>query len=710
MNYKYLAHSKTTDHPEGQPLREHLENVADLTSDFCSIFGAEEDGRLCGLYHDVGKYSEQFQRRLAGSGEKVDHSSAGAVLLFEKRNIPVSMCIAGHHSGLPDMGTRFDFDGTTFMSRINRARKGYIEDFSAWEKEIPPIPDTVSRSLPDSRIYYYIKMLFSALTDADWLDTDAYFNSRDQSCRKIALNQLLSLLNRYIEPWWNAKTDLNKRRCAILKAAIDHGEDTPGVFSMTVPTGGGKTISSMAFALNHAVKHRMRRIIYVIPYCSILEQTESVFDSIFGKEYVTSHYSGAEFTYDENSLDSRAFSSENWDSPIILTTAVQFFESIFSCKPSKNRKLHNIAGSVIIFDEAQMLPIPFSRPCLDSICKLTELFRCSAVLCTATQPSVGRILKDLSPDIAVRELCPEPEKMYEDFQRVTYLDDGMMDDETLKSRIRVHPQVLCIVNSRRQAQKLYNELNTEIGEVFHLSTMMIPSDRKRVLSQIRACLKNGDNCRVISTSLIEAGVDVDFPVVYRAIAGLDSIIQAGGRCNREGLRSRSESVVHIFRSEAKAPRMIEKNISSTERVLNGPEDADSPSAVRRYFEFLLYTLKGAQELDEKDILPAARQLRFRSIADRFRLIDGAGFTIYVPIERGAELSKKLASGEISRNEMRELDQFAVSVYQQFFNQLEEQGMLNKISDTAAILMDTELYSRETGLPFRVGEESGALFV
>ena len=254
-------------------------------------------------------------------------------------------------------------------------------------------------------------------------------------------------------------------------------------------------------------------------------------------------------------------------------------------------------SSVIVFDEAQMLPVPFLKPCLAGICQLVESFGCSAVLCTATQPAVEPLLKEYLPDHMVRELCPEPEQMYQAYRRVTYVDEGELSDEGLISQLRERQQVLCVVNSRRQAQALFRALETEEG-TYHLSTTMIPFDRKRVLNEIRDRLKKGLACRVISTSLIEAGVDVDFPEVYRALAGLDSIIQSGGRCNREGKRSPEESKVHIFRTEAKAPQMLEQNISAAARILRGFEQPDSPEAIHAYFQFLLYTLKDEKQLDE----------------------------------------------------------------------------------------------------------------
>ena len=284
-----------------------------------------------------------------------------------------------------------------------------------------------------------------------------------------------------------------------------------------------------------------------------------------------------------------------------------------------------------------------------------------------------------------------------------------LNDEQLVERLSESSQVLCVVNSRRQAQQLYSLLKLKEG-TFHLSTLMTPYDRKRVLQIIRTRLKDSDPCRVISTSLIEAGVDVDFPVVWRAIAGLDSIIQTGGRCNREGKRTLEDSVVHIFRSEAKAPRMLEQNIAATERVLRQHTQIDSPEAIHDYFQFLFYTLKDSHQLDEKDILRDVKKLMFETVAKQFRMIDGADYTIYIPIDEGEVLIRKLHDEGPSRQLLRSLGQYSVSVYRQYFDQLNVSGRLEQITDTAGILIDTGFYSRETGLPFTVSEQDRLLLV
>ncbi len=713
----YLAHSPTETSPEGQLLYDHLKNVSALSALFCAPFHAEACGEAAGLLHDIGKYSVAFQKRLFGSKTSVDHSSAGALELLRRRDVPSAVCVAGHHGGLPDLGSKNDLDNT-FSGRINKIRQeNKLEDCSAWKREIVPAEYTPRlRFSSGLESYFYVKMLYSALTDADWLDTDAYYSGADYVPPSYDLRSILDKLTEHISAWWDPKEEINVRRCKILRAAIDHGADAPGLFSMTVPTGGGKTIASMAFALHHAAAHEMRRVIYVIPYCSIIDQTRDVFEKVFGAENITAHYSGAEYDYRENAPDRRAFSADNWDAPIILTTAVQFFESLYAAKPGKCRKLHNIAKSVIVFDEAQMLPVPFFRPCLAGIWQLTQNFGCSAVLCTATQPAVARVLDSFSPGLPVRELCPAPVEMYQAFRRVSYVDEGTLSNEELAEMLRERRHVLCIVNSRRQAQELYEKLNDEEG-CFHLSTLMTPKDRKRVLDEIRARLRRGKDgkrgeqpCRVISTSLVEAGVDLDFPEVFRALAGLDSVIQAGGRCNREGKDSPKESIVHVFHS--KAPRMLEQNIAAAEMVLRKyPREADSPEAIRAYFEFLLYTLRGEAFLDEKKIVPCAEKAMFSTVADRFHLIDGADYTVYIPVdEEGAALIGELRERGPSRSLLRRLGPYSVGVYRGYYEKLRDGGALESVSDNAGILLDMLLYSRETGLPSAFEGQADGIFM
>ncbi|MGI5972124.1 MAG: CRISPR-associated helicase/endonuclease Cas3, partial [Oscillospiraceae bacterium] len=384
-----------------------------------------------------------------------------------------------------------------------------------------------------------------------------------------------------------------------------------------------------------------------------------------------------------------------------------FFESLYANRPSRCRKLHNIAGSVIIFDEAQMLPVPYMIPCLYAVAELIKNYGCTAVLCTATQPSLGELLSELLPEYTPTELCPNVEGMYEFFRRVTYAKEGKLSDEEVARRLMEEKQALCIVNNRKQAQAIYALLKGE--GTYHLSTAMTAYDRRYTLKQIRARLKSGQNCLVVSTSLIEAGVDVDFPAVYRSVAGLDSIIQAGGRCNREGRRPANKSVVHIFETEQKPPEILRQNIAAAERVIRDFEDVSAPDAVKSYFDFLLYKLKDRKELDKREIMQSMEAGEFASVAERFHIIENSDYTVYVPVKEGEQLVRRLREYGPSRSLLRKLGQYAVGVHPAHFRTLVETGAAERLSGNTAILCDMEIYSEKTGLALSA-EEGKAIFI
>ncbi|MDO4544078.1 MAG: CRISPR-associated helicase Cas3' [Clostridia bacterium] len=706
---KYLAHIDP-DSGREQTVKEHLIATATLAASFASEFGAEETAYRCGLLHDVGKYSDAFQRRIQNGSEKVDHSTAGAKEAFNVKDAYAAFCIAGHHGGLPDLGNqKADVAGSpTFHGRMKKE----VEDYSGFKEDFESIPNaTVPQKLCSSNLdaYFFTKMLYSCLVDADFLDTESFMqNGAVVRGGYEELSAYGKKLEKHIEPWWDAYNELNRTRCNILRTLMDAAGSEKGLFSLTVPTGGGKTVSSMAFALKHAEKNALRRVIYVIPYTSIIDQTADVFERIFGEGSVIAHHANAEFGNDTPSeIKSRAYlASENYDAPLILTTAVQFFESLYAAKPSRCRKLHNIANSVIIFDEAQMLPVPYLTSCVAAISQLVKLYGCSAVLCTATQPALGQIFEKYLPDMEIRELCPKILSENPIFKRVTYEREGKLDDAELARRLCNENRVLCIVNSRKQAQKLFSL--TEGEGVFHLSTMMYPEHRRAVLKTIRDRLKAELPCRVISTSLVEAGVDVDFPTVYRAMAGLDSIIQAAGRCNREGKRAVEQSTVHIFETEQRAPETLQQNIGAARHTLRKHEKPDSEEAIHDYFSFLLYTLKSGEELDKKSIARSVEggAWAFRSTAERFKLIDGCGYTIYIPLANGKRLTDELINSRPTKSLIRKLGQYAVGVYENHYKQLLNIGAIEPIAENAGILRDVSLYNESTGLAFGADEGKG----
>ena len=415
---------------------------------------------------------------------------------------------------------------------MNRASQGRLDDYSAWTQELSLPAAAMPDFLRKDKLagMFFTRMLFSCLVDADYADTGEFMDGQAPDVNETAsIEQLWERLQAYIADWFPPKGELNARRCAILEQCIREGQErAPGLFTLTVPTGGGKTVASMAFALAQARKQGMERIVYVIPYTSIIEQTADTFRKILGPENVLEHHSGVVFdTEEDGELTPDALklvrATETWDMPVVVTTAVQFFESLFSCRPSQCRKLHSLARSVIIFDEAQMLPLPYLRPCVWAISQLAKHYGASAVLCTATQPALGPLLREFAPELSMEELCPMSAEDWDAFQRVTFHRAGKLTWDELAGQLQGQNQVLCVVNRRKTAQAVFQRLTGEGN--FHLSTLMYPAHRKAVLAEIRRRLHEGLPCRVVSTSLIEAGVDVDFPAVYREEAGLDSILQ-----------------------------------------------------------------------------------------------------------------------------------------------------------------------------------------
>ena len=490
---RYLAH-RAEDGRE-QSVLEHLRRTAAMSSKFAAAFGAGPQGELAGLAHDIGKYSEAFQRRLEGSADRVDHSTAGAVECVKLGQVTAAFAVAGHHGGLPDGGAQGDDkEKGSFHGRMRRAVEGKLEPCEAWREELslPSPPQPFIDPGDTAEGMFFTRMLYSCLVDADYLDTEE-FMSKGGVQRPVGepIEKLEEKLLDYISGWFPPTTALNESRCAILRQCLEQGEScAPGLFTLTVPTGGGKTVASLAFALSHARAKGLKRVIYVVPYTSIIEQNAGVFRKILGEKNVLEHHSGVQYDPEGEStpqtvLMSRA--TENWDVPLVVTTAVQFFESLFSNRPSQCRKLHNLAGSVVIFDEAQMLPIPYLRPCVYAISQLVAHYKVSAVLCTATQPALDGLFREFIPGQAIKELCPPELRNREVFRRVSFRRAGTLSLQELAGEISAQEQALCIVNSRKTAHELYRLLPSEGS--YHLSTLMYPAHRKAVLKEIRERLR-----------------------------------------------------------------------------------------------------------------------------------------------------------------------------------------------------------------------------
>lgn len=714
---RYIAHK---DGEREQAIKEHLEGTAERAGEFAEKFGKREWGYCCGMLHDIGKYSKEFQKKIQeNTNDRVDHATAGAQVCKALGGYyPIlSYCIAGHHAGLPDYGN------TAISSSLCGRWKKKICGYQAYKDEIEipkldtdPIVFNKDRNM-DFSLGTFIRMLYSCLVDADFLDTESFMKNGNTGRNSGESMEILqNRLKKYISEWLkNTDTDtINGRRTEILNNCIKDGNQKEGIFRLTVPTGGGKTVASLAFALEHAVKNHKDRIIYVIPYTSIIEQNAQVFRKILGEDNVLENHCNVDYESSEE-FKPMQLASENWDKPVVVTTNVQFFESLFANKSSKCRKIHNIANSVIILDEAQMLPTDYLKPCTAMLQELVDSYYASVVLCTATQPALDSFfLKKES----MKELCPRMEEQFQFFRRVNYQNVGRIQQETLLEKLKKENNALCIVNTKKSAQMIYKELYGT--GIYHLSTSMYPKHRKRVLKIIRERLKNNEKCIVISTSLVEAGVDLDFVSVYRQIAGLDSMIQAAGRCNREGKRELSESNVYIFDlEESQIVQSQRQQTDISKGILQDYTDISDLKAITDYFT-RLYHYKGTS-LDKKKIMDEFQKMEcnFAKVAKEFKIIEENTKTVFINREPEAdELLQELRIKGVTRERMRKAGQYCIQVYDNakaensFFDRLNGAGMLRPISEEMQDfyeLVAEEQYSEEYGLDFSL-EDGMALFM
>ncbi len=717
-------------------LKQHLEKTSILAGTFADKFGLSKIAQTLGLVHDMGKASRAFQERIRLKSEydveahlegktpqHVDHSTAGAQFLVqeygEQLGTILAYIAAGHHAGLPDGRGE---QNAVLSYRLKKQVEPY-HDILPWIKERLPqiqpndlIPaKSKTGRLDPYKIHFLIRMLFSALTDADFLDTEAYMEPEKARQRgsKYEVNQLWFTLDNFLhELSRRDQTPINKERNAILKHCLKAAEKTPGIFSLTVPTGGGKTIASLAFALKHAVKHSLRRVIYVIPYTSIIIQNAGVFRDIFsaiGEDVVLEHHSNVDPDVQKETPFNR-LAAENWDAPLIVTTNVQFFESFYSNRSSSCRKLHNVADSVIIFDEAQMLPPEMLRPALSVIRELTDNYGCTAILCTATQPVLTRssFLRDGLENVT--EIIPDPEALYRRFKRVKVeILDDKQNNKTLAERLSAEKQVLAIVNTRKEAREIWQQTvqTTNPKECFHLSTMMCPQHRADTLLAIRERLRGNQPCRVISTQLIEAGVDVDFPVVYRAAAGIDSIAQAAGRCNREG--KLAEGKVFIFEGEnPPPPGHLRHSAESGFYIMKAfPNDPLCLQAVENYFNDFYSKQYSAHRMDKKGIMDSCNSrpdaIPFAQISRNFALITDRTIPLLVPYENEGERSieelRNCYDGLVPRPLRRILQRYLVNLREYVFAELYKAGVIEDIFKDGQyfVLLNKDIYDPAVGL-------------
>ncbi len=681
-----------------QSLKEHSENVARMAAKFAEPYGGEKLAEYIGLIHDCGKAADAVQRHIEGENVVCGHAN-NAVKEALKNNsdggVLAAYCVGGHHTGLPDTGTRLSVNDGTLHGKNNSTTPDCSRYKEVINASLPKVRDLATQS--EFANYVKTKMHFSGLVDADYLDTERFMRGYIERGLEVSMAELLKKLLDYMKQWKDPTTELNKKRVAIQKAVLAKACVEAGLFALSAPTSGSKTIASMLFSIAHAIEKGYCRIFVVVPYMSIIDQTEKTLVEIFGRENVLSHYTNADFG-DEDDADLaniKRLATENWDAPIVLTTSVQFFESCFASAPGKCRKIHNIGKSVIIFDEAQMIPIDYLRPCVAMISELALHYNCSIVLSTATQPSLKPFFAEFAPGMPIRELCPEELANDPVFDRVTFRNAGKMSDDALVRELSELDQVLCIVNTKRKAMELYQKMKGD--GVFHLSTRMPAFQRTAVLDEIKMRLKAGLPCKVISTSLIECGVDVDFPRVYRQLAGLDSILQAAGRCNREAKRRKEDSIVTIFETDDFIPLSIRQNYSATQKTMKKFSDIGSKEAAKYYFDFLYQVLRGNAGLDPHDILKEAKALNFRTVSERFHIIDDDGCSVFIPFDANRKLLDEIRNNKINMKLLRELGKYAVNVSKKEYAALAKNGDIEIVSGDVAILKNMKLFDENIGL-------------
>lgn len=735
METSFYAHTRPGLPPsQWETLSIHLDKVAETTAMFADVFGAKSWGDVLGRCHDLGKLSREFQLYLSNSGSgsadagaeeetlgtRVDHSTFGARFVEKEVNKLagqlLAFCIAGHHTGLPDETSADDAGQRSTLRYKLDATRYAIAAVSAPDIELPKLisPLTMSKGAAPFQLGFFTRMLFSCLIDADRTRTEEFCDPERAVERSVvggrpALDALRNQLNRSLRKKQQdaEPTEVNRQRKIVLDRCREAANLPPGFFSLNVPTGGGKTLSSLAFALEHALVsgHNLRRVVMAIPYTSIIEQTADVYRAALGslaKVGLVEHHTNLQPRSDTRS---NQFGVENWGAPLIVTTNVQLLESLFAFRTTPCRKLHNLARSVIVLDEAQTIPVDLLRPALAALRELVLNYGCSIVLCTATQPALER-RDDFELGLeAVRPIIPDAVALFQALRRVEVRKLGKRTDDELASLLVQDQRALCIVNTRKHAARLYDKVstNSEAADCFHLSTWMCGAHRRAVLEMIRERLKAKQPCRVVSTQLVEAGVDLDFPTVYRAEAGFDSIAQAAGRCNREG--SLPLGLTYVFEAEERPPTGLLRAAADTAKELQSkhPDPLD-PKAVEDYFRLFYWTQKdrwdkhGVMKTMSLDQARGRALLQFREMAAAFRIIRDEQLPILIPYDsKATRLWENLATENVPFVPQRELQPYLVSIRKDAVQQMHARAFLTEHESGVWLLQNRSLYSSTKGL-------------
>jgi CRISPR-associated helicase Cas3/CRISPR-associated endonuclease Cas3-HD len=676
---------------DGEPLVEHLRMVAARAKEFADAFSASSEAYIAGLLHDLGKYGEAFQRRLMGELKGVDHWSAGAwhvLKRYEVNGVAIALAIQGHHIGLQEASQdslrRLSPDELQTEHPLGLTLSyAHPERLAIKGISVPPreeIGSIYRWGANNAGSMLDVRMLFSALVDADFVETEAWFNRDGQGNRRyrppaLALEpaRALSALREYVQELARsrkASPAMQELRNSLFASCLEAGEYPQGIFTLTAPTGSGKTLATLAFALAHATRHSLRRIVIVLPYLTVIEQTAKVYREVFRRfvaqegidRYLLEDHSLSNARVNARQADDDNLArllSENWDAPIIVTTNVQFLESLFSNRPSACRKLHRLARSVILFDEVQTMPLNLVIPTLGTLCRLAERYRSSVVFATATQPAFSHLHNQVAKHCSLgwqpREIVPDVARVFSMVRRnevVLPKINEVTGWDKLAERVASEKQALCIVNIKRHARLLFEKVKAKRqNNVFHLSTNMCAAHRKETLDRVRAVLQEGKPCCLISTQCVEAGVDIDFPVVFRSLGPLDAIAQAAGRCNRNALWETGKVYVFCPEDESYPDNAYKQatHVAGNLFVRRGAQEFDPAELelFERYYRDL-YAVRGIDSLDYRKnaLLNAIARQDFVEVSNLYRVIPQDTINVLVPYDR--EEYQRLTE-EVSQN-------------------------------------------------------------
>lgn len=711
----YIAHSTNVE-GRTQAMKDHSEGVADFMVRFALSEKYEDIYRYCGMIHDIGKYSDAFQRHILGEANGAHHSIYGAYLAIQNHLLEISFAVLGHHAGLSD---RYDLMNT-FKKEKNRDLKDFSIVYQKWLAESKHLdaPDNEPFNCISTLLQkeLFIRMLFSSLVDADSLDTEKHFDANKFRSRyhiPFDADVLTKKLYEKKLSRFTQDTEINKLRNQVMRYAASKASEPQGCYALTLPTGLGKTLCSINWALHHAKFHsNIKRIIIVLPFISIIDQTSEILKEIFNdddSDIVLEHHSNV--IYEPNNAEdytAKQLAAENWEYPIVVTTSVQFFESLFSNKRSACRKVHNIQDSIIIFDEIQTLPMELTEPSIIMLDNLLKLCRCSVLFCTATQPDFSS-REGFKGIEHIESLVEDEQKIFEIAnQRVTYNSvNGYepIDLDVLTQKVLARQcSTLVVFNTKKKAYAFFDRIKeAKDYKIFHLSTTMCPIHRKAVIAAIRQCLKEGTQIIVSSTQLIEAGVDMDFPTVFREMAPLESIIQSAGRCNREGnlVGQNEEKIrgnVFIFRLTDNAqPNSQYRSLSELANMLY--KDHENRLCTHDFYsEYYRKATELYADTDKNKITEDRNSLSFQKVADKYQIIEGAtnSIFIYKYNDESLALYNRIKDHDyLTRRERQEVSQYSVQVYDEFLKAYASFIGLEK----CGILVWFGSYSNASGLPF-----------